>query len=143
MVMNIFWSAAMVVFIVAEAATVGLVSIWFAAGALAALIASLLGGPLWLQIVLFIAVSVAALLLTRPLARKYVNTKVQATNADRILGHTAVVTERIDNVAATGAVQADGKEWTARTQDDAQTVEQGARVVVERIEGVRLIVRPE
>ena len=137
--MTIFWAAAIVVFVVAELATVGLASIWFALGSLCALIAALLGAPIWLQIVWFVIISVAALVSTRPLVRKYINGKTQATNADRVIGHTAVVKERIDDLAATGAVLADGKMWSARTVDGS-AVEAGALVTVRAIQGVRLIV---
>ena len=113
----IFWAVAVVAFVILELATVGLASIWFALGALFALIAALLGAPLWLQIVWFAVVSVATLLLTRPLAKKYINAKTMATNADRVIGGRAVVKERIDDLAGTGAVLADGKMWSARTAD--------------------------
>ena len=137
--MTIFWAAAIVVFVVVELATVGLASIWFALGSLCALIAALLGAPVWLQIVWFVIISVAALVSTRPLVRKYINGKTQATNADRVIGRTAVVKERIDDLAATGAVLADGKMWSARTVDGS-AVEAGALVTVRAIQGVRLIV---
>ena len=137
--MTIFWAAAIVVFVVVELATVGLASIWFALGSLCALIAALLGAPVWLQIVWFVIISVATLVSTRPLVRKYINSKTQATNADRVIGRTAVVKERIDDLAATGAVLADGKMWSARTVDGS-AVEAGALVTVRAIQGVRLIV---
>ena len=137
--MTIFWAAASVVFVVVELATVGLASIWFALGSLCALIAALLGAPVWLQIVWFVIISVAALVSTRPLVRKYINGKTQATNADRVIGRTAVVKERIDDLAATGAVLADGKMWSARTVDGS-AVEAGTLVTIRAIQGVRLIV---
>ena len=95
----IFWIAALIVFIIVEAMTVGLASIWFAIGAVAALICALLHGPVWLQVVWFLAVSVATLVLTRPLVKKYMRGKSVPTNADRNIGRTAAVTERIDNLA--------------------------------------------
>ena len=137
--MTIFWAAAIVVFVGVELATVGLASIWFALGSLCALIAALLGAQVWLQIVWFVIISVAALVSTRPLVRKYINGKTQATNADRVIGRTAVVKERIDDLAATGAVLADGKMWSARTVDGS-AVEAGALVTIRAIQGVRLIV---
>jgi len=139
--MIVFWAVATGVFIVIELATVGLASIWFALGALCALIAALLGAQLWLQIVWFVVISVATLLLTRPLVRKYINSKTTATNADRVLGTTAVVKERIDNLAETGAVLADGKMWSARSADGAG-IELGAHVLIKDIQGVKLIVEP-
>ena len=134
------WLIAMVVFLIVEGIVPGLVSIWFAIGALAALLAAALHAPLWLQIVWFLLVSVAALVLTRPLAKKYVNARTQPTNADRILGKECVVREAIDNLRGAGAVAVDGKVWTARMEDDAQTAAEGEIVVARRIEGVKLIV---
>ena len=140
--MTAVWLCAMIVLLIVEGAVPGLISIWFAVGALAALIAALVGAPVWLQVVWFLAVSVASLVLTRPLAKKYVNSRVQPTNADAVIGRSAAVTERIDNIAGTGAVKADGKIWTARMDDDSITAEEGDMVTVIRIEGVKLIVRP-
>ena len=139
--MNILWAAAAVIFIIAEAATIGLVSIWFAIGALGALLVSACGGPVWVQILVFILLSIAALALTRPLAIKYVNKKSQPTNADRLIGCKCIVTETIDNIAATGAVSANGKIWTARSTDGS-VISVHSLVTVERIEGVKLIVAP-
>ena len=84
--MTIIWGAAAVLFIAVEAATVGLASIWFAIGSVCALIAAMLGAPLWLQIIWFVLISGLTLVLTRPLAKKYINSKSEATNADRIIG---------------------------------------------------------
>lgn len=137
--MSIVWLALMVLLLILEAATAGLTSIWFALGALAALIASFFGGALWLQLVWFFAVSVLTLWLTRPLALKYLNSRRVATNADRVIGAEAVVTEDIDNIAGSGAVHVDGHEWTARSGSGAN-IAKGAVVRVERIEGVKLIV---
>lgn len=135
-----FWVAALVVFLIVEAVTAGLVSIWFVFGSLVALICAALGAAVWLQIFWFVIVSVATLVLTRPLVKRYVNSRSVATNADRSIGRAAVVTERIDNLAATGAVKLDGVVWTARSTDDAVAIETGERVTVRAIEGVKLIV---
>lgn len=135
------WLIAIVVFLVVEGLVPGLVSIWFAFGSLAALIASLLHAPAWLQVLWFFAVSVAALCLTRPLAKKYINSKVQPTNADMIIGADCVVRETIDNLMGTGAVTVGGKTWTARTEEDGITAQPGDIMKVVRIEGVKLIVR--
>ena len=140
MSMPAIWLGAIVLFLVVEALVPGLVSIWFAFGALAALISALLSAPFWLQFVWFIAVSVAALALTRPLARKYVNGKVQPTNADMLIGRECLVTETIDNLRGTGAVNVGGKVWTARSDNESQTIPNGAMARVLRIEGVKLIV---
>ena len=95
---------------------------------------------MWLQIFWFVIVSVATLVLTRPLVKRYVDSRSVATNADRSIGRAAVVTERIDNLAATGAVKLDGVVWTARSTDDAVAIETGERVTVRAIECVKLIV---
>lgn len=103
-----FWVVALVVFLIVEAVTAGLVSIWFVFGSLVALICAALGAAVWLQIFWFVIVSVATLVLTRPLVKRYVDSRRRRTNADRSIGRAAVVTERIDNLAATGAVKLDG-----------------------------------
>ena len=133
-----FWVAALVVFLIVEAVTAGLVSIWFVFGSLVALICAALGAAVWLQIFWFVIVSVATLVLTRPLVKRYVDSRSVATNADRSIGRAAVVTERIDNLAATGAVKLDGVVWTARSTDDAVAIETGERVTVRDIEGEKL-----
>ncbi len=135
-----FWVVALVVFLIVEAVTAGLVSIWFVFGSLVALICAALGAAVWLQIFWFVIVSVATLVLTRPLVKRYVDSRSVATNADRSIGRAAVVTESIDNLAATGAVKLDGVVWTARSTDDAVAIEAGERVTVRAIEGVKLIV---
>ena len=140
MQMSVFWLIAMVVLLVIEAVVPGLISIWFALGALAALISALFHAPIWLQIVCFVAVSVIALVLTRPLVRKYVNGRITPTNADMVIGKDAVVTEAIDNLHARGAVLLDGKTWTARMDREDETAKTGETVRVLRIEGVKLIV---
>ena len=117
-----FWVVALVVFLIVEAVTAGLVSIWFVFGSLVALICAALGAAVWLQIFWFVIVSVATLVLTRPLVKRYVDSRSVATNADRSIGRAAVVTERIDNLAATGAVKLDGVVWTARSTDDAVAI---------------------
>ncbi len=138
--MTVFWLVSMIVLFVIEAATVNLVTIWFAFGALAALITSVAGGPLWLQIVLFIAVTVITLIPTRALAKKYFNkSKHQPTNADMFIGKECTVVEEIDNLSGTGAVRCMGKEWTARSKT-GEKVPEGAVVTAVAIEGVKLIV---
>ena len=137
--MSIIWVVIMVVFLVVEAATAGLTCIWFAIGALAALIAALFGAPIWLQLVWFFVVSVVTLYFTRPLVLKYVNSRSQPTNADMVIGKEALVTEAIDNVESAGAVAVGGKVWTARSEN-GEPIEVGSIVTVLRIEGVKLIV---
>ena len=135
---TVVWIAAIIIFGLAEAATAGLVSIWFVIGSVAGLIVAALGGPVWLQVVLFFVVSIAALIVTRPLVKRMKKDNV-ATNADRVLGGTARVTEVIDNTVPTGAVYIDGKTWSARSADES-VIPVGALVRVVRMEGVRLFV---
>lgn len=139
--MQIMWLVLLVVFAAGEAATVGLTSIWFAAGSLAALIAALLGGPLWVQLTLFLAVSLLCLAAARPLAKRYLNNKVEPTNADRVIGETAQVIEDVDNVHGKGAVVIRGMTWSARSQDGGP-ITTGTMVRVLRIEGVKVFVEP-
>ncbi|MBO7404284.1 MAG: NfeD family protein [Clostridia bacterium] len=141
MPMLYFWLAAMVVFLIIEAATAGLATIWFALGALAALICALCGGPLWFQIAWFVVVSVLTLIFTRPMAKKYLNSRRSATNADRVLGMVCIVTEDVDNIAGTGAVSAEGKVWTARSRSGLP-IKKGSYARAIAIEGVKLIVEP-
>ena len=138
--MTILWIGAIIVFGVVEALTAGLVSIWFVAGSVAGLIAAIAGAGLLAQLVWFLAVSAAALALTRPLVKKISAGRVVPTNADRVLGQTARVTETIDNDRSTGAVYVDGKTWTARSVDGA-VIPAESRVRVRRLEGVTLLVR--
>lgn len=138
--MYIIWAAAIIGFGVLEAITVQLVSIWFVIGSVAGLVSALLGAPIYLQVIICIAVSVLALLVTRPLVRKKLQTKVQPTNADRVIGQTAVVVEEINNLAQTGTVKIDGKVWTARNCDD-KILPPNSLVAVEKIDGVKLIVK--
>ena len=137
--MNTMWLIAMVACIVLELSTVSLTCIWFALGALAALLAGLCGAPTWLQVVWFFVVSVLALLITRPLVKKYINNKTVPTNADMLIGMSCVVLEPISNLSETGAVKVGGKVWTARSEDGS-VFAPGERVVAVRIEGVKLIV---
>ena len=137
--MTIVWIAVIVVFGIAEAATAGLVSIWFVGGAAAALLAAVFNGPLWLQFVLFLAVSIVLLAATRPLAKKMLDKSITPTNADRVLHHTARVTEKVDNEAPSGAVYIDGKTWTARSEDGT-VYAKDTLVEVVRMEGVKLYV---
>ena len=137
--MTTFWLIVMVLFLVVEAATVGLVCIWFAVGSLAALLAAMCGAQLWLQIVLFLVVSAATLYFTRPLVKRYVNSKVEPTNADMVIGKECRVTETVDNIAGTGAVYVDGKTWTARSEND-ELIQAGTLVTAKSIDGVKLIV---
>jgi len=135
------WAVAIVVFLILEAVTVGVVSIWVAMGSICALVAALLGAHTWLQRLWFVVISALTLVLTRPIHKKYVNGNKQPTTADRVIGSPAVVTEETDNLQGRGSVRIDGKEWTARSADDS-IIAFDSVVKVIRIEGVKLIVLP-
>jgi len=139
--MTALWLVLMVVLLIVEGAAPGLVSIWFALGALAAMIAAILHAPIWLQVLWFLLVSGLTLWLTRPLAKKYINDRTQPTNADMLIGSECVVTADIDNLQGTGTVSAGGREWTARAEVPDAKFAKGQVVTVARIEGVKLIVK--
>ena len=139
--MIVVWAVAAAVFIVIELITYGIASIWFALGALCALVAAVLGAPPWLQIVWFAFITAVTLLLTRPLVRKYINGRAQPTNADRVIGMEGVAVEAIDNLNGAGAVRVDGKVWSALSAG-GETIPAGAAVRVRAIRGVRLVVTP-
>ena len=135
------WIIAIVAFIGIEAATIQLVSIWFMGGALAGMIAAMCGiGFVW-QFGLFVAVSALLLVIFRPILRKKFMPRHTRTNADRLIGREALVTEQIDDLRATGAVRVDGVLWTARSETGAN-IPENAVVTVTRIEGAKLFVRP-
>lgn len=124
-----------------NAATVNLVSIWFIGGSVAGLVCAILGAPTLLQFAVFILVSALLLALLRPLLKKYLRVKPSRTNADRLLGQEALVTEDIDNLRETGAIRINGVLWTAKSVDDTQ-IPSGSRVVIARIEGAKVYVKP-
>ena len=137
--LTVIWIVLLVLFLILEAATVQLVSAWFALGALCALLANLCGvGVIW-QIVLFLIVSAICLIATRPLVKKMTATKIQKTNADRCIGAEAVVLEEINNLKSTGLVKAMGNTWTARSENGS-VIPKDAVVIVRKMEGVKLIV---
>ena len=135
------WLGLIVAFIAVEAATVNLVSIWFIGGAVAGLVCAILGVSALLQWTVFIAVSAGLLALLRPVLKKYLRVKPTKTNADRLVGQEALVTEQIDNLRETGAIRINGVLWTAKSADDTQ-IPIGTRVVIERIEGAKVYVKP-
>ncbi|MCI6956487.1 MAG: NfeD family protein [Candidatus Faecousia sp.] len=137
----LLWLGLLVLFLVAEGASVALVSVWFAAGSLVALIAALLGGPLWLQILLFVAVSLGLLAMLRPFVRKYLRPRISRTNVDAVVGTQGFVTEAIDNVAASGQVKLGAMPWTARSTS-GEPIPTGTRIRVDRVEGVKVYVSP-
>lgn len=133
------WLGAVVVFGVAELLTEGMVCIWFVAGALAALAAAVWEWPVAVQVVAFALVSVAAVFLGRPLVQRLAKQPAIPTNADRVIGGVAEVTEDVNNERSSGAVYVDGKTWTARSTD-GRVIPAGERVRVRGIEGVKLMV---
>lgn len=137
----IFWLALVIAFGIAEAATLGLTSIWFAVGALAAMVFALFQAHLLVQIAVFVLVSALCLWLTRKKVQARFNKSRQPTNADRILGQQGRVLEAIDNSCAAGAVKVDGKVWSARSAG-GQPIPAGAVVTIRSIEGVKVLVTP-
>lgn len=135
------WLAILVAALVIEANTIALVSLWFAFGALASLIASLLGAELWLQAVLFLGVSAVLLACLRPLARKRLTPRITPTNVDSVVGTQGFVTADIDNVSAAGQVKLGAMYWTARSTSGAP-IPEGTLVRVDRVEGVKVFVSP-
>ena len=134
------WLIIFVACIALEIVSMGLTSVWFAGGAVIAAVCSALGAPIWLQCVLFLAVSFVLLFFTRPVAVKYFNKDRVKTNAESYVGKQAIVISEIDNLQGIGQVTVEGKEWTARTTDDHVTLPVGAVVVFKSISGVKLIV---
>lgn len=138
----IIWFGIMLGFLVVEASCpIHLVSIWFSVGALVAMIAAALDAQLWLQIVLFVAVSGVLLASLWPFTRRFLKPKLAKTNVDAVVGQQGHVTEDIDNIDATGQVKLGGMYWTARSVS-GQKIPKGALVEVERIEGVKAFVSP-
>lgn len=137
----LIWFALAVVFLLIEGNTVMLVSVWFAAGSLTAMLAALLGAPFWLQLILFLGISAGLLALLRPLVRKYLKPKITATNVDSLIGSQGYITETVDNLAATGQVKLGAMPWTARSTDGTP-IETGTLVRVDRVEGVKAFVSP-
>ncbi len=138
-----FWLIVMIIFIIFELVTLGLTTIWFALGSLVALAVAAVGGPLWLQILVFVLVSLLTLFGIRNLAVTFFNQNREKTNADGLIGRKGIVTEEISNIHATGQVTVAGQEWTARSVADGVVYEAGAMVVIREIKGVKLIVEQE
>ncbi|MCD7743741.1 MAG: NfeD family protein [Lachnospiraceae bacterium] len=136
-----YWLALLVVLLAIEAITLGLTTIWFAGGALVAFILATLQVDLMAQIAAFCAVSILLLIFTRPAAARWLNRDRVKTNAQSLVGETAIVTETINNLAATGQVQVHGQYWTARALDSSQVIEKEKNVTIEQISGVKLIVK--
>ena len=137
----ILWLVLTVILLITEAATVTVVSLWFAAGALAAMAMALAGGSIWLQVLVFLVVSAAALTALRPLVRKYLTPKITATNIDSVIGSVGIVTGDIDNIASSGQIKLNGMDWTARSTS-GEPIVAGTKVRVDKIEGVKVFVSP-
>lgn len=137
--MLIIWAAAIIAFGVLEAVTAQLVSIWFVIGAIGAFVAALFDASVTVQVIIFIAVTIIALIVTRPLVKKFVHPKKQATNADRVLNQKGIVVEEINNIKATGQVKVDGKVWSARSTDNS-IIDVNEEIIIKEISGVKLIV---
>ena len=138
----IIWLGLVAAFLVVEAACpIHLASVWFAVGSLAALVVYMLGGPVWLQITLFLAVSALLLALLWPWTKKYLTPKLTSTNVDAVIGSTGLVTAAIDNVAASGQVKLGAMVWTARSTS-GEPIPEGTLIRADRIEGVKVFVTP-
>ena len=139
--MNFVWLGLLILFLIIEIATVGLVTIWMAGGALAALILELMGLNIWYQIWAFLLVSLLLLICTRPFAVKYINSHHEKTNYEEIIGKVVKITEKVDNLQASGTAVVKGLEWTTRTEKDGEILYPGDLAKVVDIAGVRLIVK--
>ena len=137
----ILWLGLMIVLLAVEVATLGLTTLWFAGGSLIAFFAALLHAPVFLQVLLFLIVSIALLYFTRPIAVRYLNKSRVKTNVETMVGKEAVVTQDINNLHAEGQVVVGGMEWTARTSTNEETIEKDTIVVIEKVDGVKLIVK--
>lgn len=135
------WLILFIVLLVIEIFTMGLTTIWFAGGALAALLMAVIGFGLPVQAVVFLAVSVVLLVMTRPIAVKYFNTERQKTNAESLIGLQAVVLQDVDTLHASGLVEVNGQEWSAKTDEADGYIPKDSVVSIEGIQGVKLIVK--
>ncbi|MBO5031387.1 MAG: NfeD family protein [Lachnospiraceae bacterium] len=137
---TMIWLAAMIILIIIEIVTVGLTTIWFAIGALVAIIVSMLGGGLMLQLAVFLLVSLGMLIFTRPFAVKYINSNRTRTNYEGVIGKVVRITQDVDNIAGKGCAVVNGQEWTVRTVDEGSKIAAGSLAKVVDIKGVKLIV---
>lgn len=138
---TIIWLVIFIVLLGIEIATLGLTTIWFAGGALMATLVAAIDLPLYVQIPVFLVVSVVLLLFTRPIAQKYFNKERIKTNAESLVGQTAVVTESINNLKGMGKAVINGQEWTARSVDDSAELQKETQATIVAIEGVKLVLR--
>ena len=138
--MMTIWLAILIISVVVEVATTGLVSIWFCFGAAAAMLMAALKLPEVFQIIVFFVVSLVLLFITKPLVKRFIYSKNTHTNADRILEQKGIVTQEVNNLKGTGAIKVDGKEWTARSAIDQEVIAVGTEVTIKEIQGVKAIV---
>ena len=138
----IYWFIAVAVLLVLEIVTLGLTTIWFAGGAFAAFIAGQCQAPLWLQILLFLVVSIILLVFTRPIVEKHLNANRTKTNVDSLAGRHGKVIEEIDNFNQTGKVMLDGMEWMARSEDANIKIVPETKVEVKEVKGAHIVVVP-
>lgn len=139
---GIIWLLAVIAFIILEACTYQMICVWFIGGAIGGMIAGMLGAGFWVQMGLFLVLSVILLVAFRPLAIKRLNSQKTKTNADSLIGKKVIITETVDNINATGQCKLDGVVWLVRSDDDT-VIAEGERAEILRIEGVKLIVRKE
>lgn len=135
----LYWMAAAVILLIVEILTLGLTSIWFAGGAVSAAVAAFIGVPLWVQLVLFIVVSCILFFMTRPLAQKYLNSHVEKTNVDAVIGRHGIVKEEINNAQGKGLVIVDGIDWSAKSLN-GDVIREGSQIVIHKVQGVKLVV---
>lgn len=140
--MPVVWLVLVIAFSIAELISMGLTSIWFAAGALVGGIAALCHAPIWLQFVLFIVVSAVTLASTRKFAKRHLEDKIQKTNAESLIGKTSIVVETIDNAKSQGKLKIGDIEWTARALNETDVISEGKKVIIREIQGVKCIVEP-
>jgi membrane protein implicated in regulation of membrane protease activity len=136
----VLWLAVAVILVVIEASSLNLLTIWFALGALAAMVASLFGIPLYFQAVVFIVTSAILLYFTKPIVKNFLSVRKERTNADKVIGEKGIVVERIDPISGTGQVKVRGQIWTARSADDL-VIEENETVEIQEISGVKLFVK--
>ena len=136
-----FWLVCFIIFVIVEGLTAGLVSIWFCFGSICAMLASKAGAPIYVQLVIFAIVSAAMFILTKPFLKRVLKQKNIPTNFDRLIGQSAIVTEKIDNMLETGAIKCDGKIWTARSEKTGKCFDVGEFVTITAIEGVKALVK--
>ncbi|MBQ4537082.1 MAG: NfeD family protein [Lachnospiraceae bacterium] len=141
--LTVFWLIVLILSIVIEAITMGLTSIWFAGGALVALLLSAFNVPVWIQVMVFFVVSVVLICFTRPIAVKYFNKDRVRTNVESLIGRQAIVISEIDNLQGIGQVTVGGKQWSARNAKEDKVIPVGAVVRVSAIKGVKLMVEEE